>query len=43
MENKNIIRLFWDWKLIQKVIEHHQNFTGSFKKSVEALDEFQDP
>ena len=37
MENKNI-RTFCDWKEIYP----HKNFTGSYKKSVDALDEFQD-
>ena len=34
-ENKNIIRTFCGW-------QSHQNFTGSYKNSLEALDELQD-
>ena len=37
--NKNILRL----KTFKKNIESHQNFTGFYKKDVEAMDEIQGP
>ena len=41
MENKNIT--FFGCKPLKKNnIELHQNFTGSYEKSVEVLDELQD-
>ena len=44
MENKNTIRTFCGWKTSKKKkdIQPHQNFTDSYKKSVEALDELED-
>ena len=40
MENKNIT--FCGSKPKKKNIEPHENFTGSYEKSVEILDELQD-
>ena len=35
IENKDKIRTFWDWNRSKiKNIEPHQNFTGSYEKSV---------
>ena len=43
MENKNIIGRSADVNLPNKSFtEPHQNFTGSYKQSVEDLDELQD-
>ena len=36
--NKNKVRTFWGWKPSKnKYIESHQNFTGSYKKSVKTF------
>ena len=43
IENKNIVKTFCNCKPSSKNTEPHQNFTGSHKKSVEALDELQGP
>ena len=43
IENKNVVKTFYICKPSWKNTDPHQNFTGSHKKSVEALDELQDP
>ena len=41
MENKNIRKTFCGFKPSKKGIQPHQNFTGSYNKSEEAVDELQ--
>ena len=40
---KHDITTFWGWKPYKKNIEPYQNFTGFYKKGVEAFNKLQNP